>query len=56
MLRGDWIRVHCGDKVTDGSRAGRVEAVLHGAWVVVKWSDGEKTELPLDLVHEAMGI
>lgn len=39
---GDWMRLHCGDRVCtfDNPRhVGRVEAIHHGAVVKVRWED-----------------
>jgi len=47
---GDWMKLRCGDRVRerDGRHIGRVEAIHHGAFVVVRWLDnGWFSELPL---------
>ena len=47
---GDWMKLNCGDRVRerDGRHIGRVEAIHHGAFVVVRWLDnGWISELPL---------
>ncbi len=52
--RGDWLQVHCGDRVSDGKkRQGRIDAIRHGATVVIRWDDGGTTELPLTEVLRA---
>jgi hypothetical protein len=51
---GDWMKLNCGDHVRekDGRHEGRVEAILHGAWVIVKWDEsGWKSELALSDVE-----
>jgi ABC-type phosphonate transport system ATPase subunit len=49
-LRVDtWIGLNTGDRVRehDGRHEGRVEAILHGAYVKVKWDNGWISDLPL---------
>lgn len=38
---GDWMKLHCGDVVTeiDGRHEGRVEAIIHSSTVRVRWND-----------------
>jgi hypothetical protein len=38
---GDWMGLNTGDTVTeiDGRHTGRVEAIHHGAYVVVRWHE-----------------
>ena len=38
---GDWMRLRCGDKVTElnGRHVGRVEQIQNSAFVVVRWLD-----------------
>lgn len=54
----DWLKLNCGDHVVerdlydehqrDGRHVGRVEAIHHGAFAVVKWLDtGWISMLPL---------
>jgi hypothetical protein len=59
----DWIKLNCGDRVYDASgldpwdhprHFGRVEAILHGAFVRIKWEGtGWISELPLADVRRA---
>lgn len=38
---GDWMKLRCGDTVTevDGRHEGRVESILNSATVRVRWKD-----------------
>jgi len=49
---GDWMRLSCGDLVADKNdprHVGRVEAIISGATVKVRWRDtGWISYLPLD--------
>ena len=49
---GDWIKLHTGHTVMDRDdprRVGRVEAIRHGFFAVVKWADtGWTTKVPID--------
>jgi len=50
MRVSDWMRLNCGDAVTerDGRHIGRVEQIEHGAFVWVRWYDnGWLSRLPL---------
>lgn len=60
---GDWMKLNCGDRVVerdlwdeherDGRHVGRVEAIHHGAFVVVKWEEtGWVSMLPLAYVRK----
>ncbi len=39
--RGDWMKLSCGDRVTEneGRHVGRVDAIFSGAYVKVTWED-----------------
>jgi hypothetical protein len=51
----DWLKLRCGDLVTDredGRHVGRVEAIRHGAFVTVRWlENGWCSELPISRVE-----
>lgn len=61
MRVDDWIKFNCGDHVVErdhhdpdadqfqrhGRHVGRVEAILHGAYVRVQWENGWRSDLPL---------
>ena len=54
LRTGDWMQLSTGDRVRerDGRHTGRVEAINHGAFVVVRWHDnGWLSELPLGAVE-----
>lgn len=38
---GDWMKLRCGDRVTevDGRHEGRVQAILHSSIIRVRWND-----------------
>ena len=54
---GDWIKLHSGHMVIDRDnprRVGRIEAIRHGFFAVVKWADtGWTTKLPIERLDVA---
>ena len=54
---GDWIKMHTGHMVIDRDnprRVGRIEAIRHGFFAVVKWTDtGWTTKLPIERLDVA---
>jgi len=51
---GDWMKLSTGDRVFDDRdprHVGRVEAVIGGHTVVIKWDNGWKSHLPLRHIH-----
>ena len=46
----DWMKLRCGDLVTDrhdDRHVGRVEAIRHGAFALVRWQNGWVSEVPI---------
>jgi len=63
MRVGDWMHLHCGQRVTEreGRHIGRVEMIEHGAWVWVRWEEtnwlsrlplGDLTRVPYEPTGE----